>query len=564
MDENTEKTEYLTVKDVAALVRRNEETIRRMIRARKLDVELSNNNRRQGYMISVDQLVNTWDISREDVERYISARRAEEKPDAPERIPLGPERDIGGEIDRSANIIAREINKIAALAGGANAGEGSRMSRDYNKWTDTDGDEHEPEQNGGTHEYFSADFSDVGERVSEIIGDAYRQIHRAVNQAGAAVDAAIKQSAENAERAKEEQRRHASAARDAAEYARRKQQEHSDAAEAAAERARQALERSFSAIRDSIDRTRDTSGGARATGGWAENIHHPGEWQRPTKPKRPAHVHLNIDDDDEMDDAAIRDEFEEYVEAEAEPANDAAAEQPVEQSDEQPVEQPAEQPAPKQPCAWSNAQPTPAPEVAPERRAKLDFDVPDVGKDAMNEDGNASYQLLQAARRAVGARMNAREAAGQADVPKPADLIEPAFGDSKPADLIEPAFGESKPADLIEPSIDVPEQHIDVKGEADAHSVEVHVEASAPVDMPEQPAKAEAESELPKQHETIKVPDVSADAAEAPVDDTVPQLPTEDEDALKQRISSLEDQLKMMSSQLELLTRHLMGKDSDK
>ena len=87
------------------------------------------------------------------------------------------------------------------LAGGANAGEGSRMSRDYNKWTDTDGTEHEPEQNGDTHEYFSADFSDVGERVSEIIGDAYRQIHRAVNQAGAAVDAAIKQSAENAERA---------------------------------------------------------------------------------------------------------------------------------------------------------------------------------------------------------------------------------------------------------------------------------------------------------------------------------------------------------------------------
>ena len=44
----------------------------------------------------------------------------------------------------------------------------------------------------------------MGERVSEIIGDAYRQIHRAVNQAGAAVDAAIKQSAENAERADSE------------------------------------------------------------------------------------------------------------------------------------------------------------------------------------------------------------------------------------------------------------------------------------------------------------------------------------------------------------------------
>ena len=151
-------------------------------------------------------------------ERYISARRAKEKPDAPERIPIGPERDIGGEIDRSANIIAREINRIAALAGGANAGEGSRMSRDYNKWTDTDGTEHEPEQNGDTHEYFSADFSDVGERVSEIIGDAYRQIHRAVNQAGAAVDAAIKQSAENAERADSERAAAAKKLYAAAEY----------------------------------------------------------------------------------------------------------------------------------------------------------------------------------------------------------------------------------------------------------------------------------------------------------------------------------------------------------
>ena len=43
-----------------------------------------------------------------------------------------------------------------------------------------------------------------------------------------------------------------------------------------------------------------------------------------------------------------------------------------------------------------------------------------------------------------------------------------------------------------------------------------------------------------------------------------PSFQQTDEAALKQRISSLEDQLKMMSSQLELLTRHLMGKDSDK
>ena len=292
MDENTEKTEYLTVKcrGGACPCGATRRPPRRMSSVRrKLDVELSNNNRRQGYMISVDQLVNTWDISREDVERYISARRAEEKPDAPERIPIGPERDIGGEIDRSANIIAREINRIAALAGGANAGE-EQQDEPGLQQVDRYGRHRASSRSGtgDTHEYFSADFSDVGERVSDdrrrVPPSRYtaRSIRRA-----RPVDAAIKQSAENAERAKEEQRRHVSAARDAAEYARRKQQEYSDAAAATAERARQALERSFSAIRDSIDRTRDTSGGARATGGWAENIHHPGEWQRPTKPEAP-------------------------------------------------------------------------------------------------------------------------------------------------------------------------------------------------------------------------------------------------------------------------------------
>ena len=83
--------DYLTVRDVAALVRRNEETIRRMIRARKLDVTLDNNNRRQGYQIPVDALTRTWAISREDVERYIDQRRAQ-PPERDARLPLGPER----------------------------------------------------------------------------------------------------------------------------------------------------------------------------------------------------------------------------------------------------------------------------------------------------------------------------------------------------------------------------------------------------------------------------------------------------------------------------------------
>ena len=84
--------EYLTVRDVAALVRRNEETIRRMIRARKLDVTLEGNNRRQGYMIPVEQLTSNWDISPEEVQRYLDERRAHSEAEAPARMPLGPER----------------------------------------------------------------------------------------------------------------------------------------------------------------------------------------------------------------------------------------------------------------------------------------------------------------------------------------------------------------------------------------------------------------------------------------------------------------------------------------
>ncbi|HIU47523.1 MAG TPA: helix-turn-helix domain-containing protein [Candidatus Fimadaptatus faecigallinarum] len=84
--------DYLTVKDVAELVRRNEETIRRMIRARKLDVTLDNNNRHQGYQIPVDELTRTWAITREEVERYIDRRRAQEQQAGETRLPLGPER----------------------------------------------------------------------------------------------------------------------------------------------------------------------------------------------------------------------------------------------------------------------------------------------------------------------------------------------------------------------------------------------------------------------------------------------------------------------------------------
>lgn len=531
-----DEKEYLTVKDVATLVRRNEETIRRMIRARKLDVELNNNNRRQGYMITVDQLVNTWDISREDVEKYISARRAQQSAlTGDERMPLGPERadSIPDEIERSAGIIAREINRIAALTGGADAGEGSGMSGDNNKWTDADGAQHEPYNNDKnyTHEYFSADFSGVGERVSDIIDGAYRQINRAVNQASAAVNAAIKQSAENAERARQQQS-HTDDARNAAEYARQQQQSHTDDARNAAEHARKELESRYSAIRDSINRSRGASASdVYATGGWAESI------RKLTKSWRDAaQANVNVDDDDEMDDTAIRDEFDEYVDAEAEPApaeNDNQPEQP--ECSAQPSgaqEQPATD------YAWSDAQPTPAPEVAPERRAKLDFNIPEVGKDAMNEDGNASYQLLQAARRAVEARMNAKEAAETE------------------------ANGTGEAVDNAAQS---------------GSTIEVHAETEASgAEQPFQPAYADiaqAISDYVKyKAETPKQPDVNAkaEAAAQPadIDEAVKaeavQLPTDDEDALKQRISSLEEQLKSMTSQLELLTRHLMSKDGDK
>lgn len=430
--------EYLTVKDVAALVRRNEETIRRMIRARKLDVELNNNNRHQGYMISVDQLVNTWDIKREDVEEYIQSqkRRSAEQKTA-ERIPLGPERkpvDISDEIEHSAHVIAQEINRLAALAG---AGEEQTMSDEYKRNND------ENAQSGDSHEYFSADFSAVGERVSEIIGDAYRQVHRALNQASAACDAARKQAAERAESARQAQQAHAE-----------------DAAEAA-EHAREVLNARSAAIRDAIAnacvRTRNV---AHATGGWAENI-------------RP----IRKNDD----------------------------EQPTEQTEENVIYR-----------EDSTADEPSAPEFVPKCEAGYDgkHDAEEkseyipVHKNVMDDENNASYQLLKAARQAVEAR---RQAAAVSEESKYVRM------DTTFAEFTDKRQAQQEPPE-------------------DAAQVENAVESENVTE----PAKPKA-----------------SENAAAPEEPAQPAQPEQDKDALNKRIDSLENRLSKMSKQLELLTQQL-------
>lgn len=316
--------DYLTVKDVAALVRRNEETIRRMIRARKLDVTLDNNNRRQGYMIPVDELTRTWDISPEEVQRYIDRARAERASEPPARMPLGPEREQergaddvphddvgagGGALDdagdgkdarsgeapsdggaeranteaasgaeqagtcgqkdgdepyecasradnvlvRGARLLAREAERLAAMAREGFMAEsgGSDMNDRGDRRT------------GG----WSEDVSDAGERVSEIIGDAYRQVRRAVDQVGEAYTQARAQGSweaygrSAAETARRVRVNSQAAIRDAILRA---QRESSACGEADA----QGADRPCDAAETSADR-RSTAHG---TGGWAENI----------------------------------------------------------------------------------------------------------------------------------------------------------------------------------------------------------------------------------------------------------------------------------------------------
>ena len=443
--------EYLTVKDVAALVRRNEETIRRMIRARKLDVELSNNNRHQGYMISVDQLVNTWDIKREDVEKYIeSQKRLSEEQKTDERIPLGPKRkpiDMADEIEHSAHVIAQEINRLAALSG---AGEENAMSDEYKRNND------ENNQNGDSHEYFSADFSAVGERVSEIIGDAYRQVHKALNQASAACDAARKQAAERAESARQAQQAHAE-----------------DAAEAA-EHAKEALNARSAAIRDAIaNACVKTRNAAHATGGWAENI----------RPMR-----KDVDDEQPEENVIYRDEVE---------------------TDEEEIH---------------------APEFVPEFQVGYDekqdseekSEYIPVGKNALDEENNASYQMLQAARRAVEARKQAAAAESEESQYVRMDTTFAEFADKHQAQQ---------------------EQTEDAaQAETTAES-----KSAAETEITTEPESA-VESEA---HETIATPE----EPEAPAQ---PEQSEQDKDALNKRIDNLEEQLSRLNKQLEMLTEKLL------
>lgn len=463
--------EYLTVRDVAALVRRNEETIRRMIRARKLDVTLEGNNRRQGYMIPVEQLTSNWDISPEEVQRYLDERRAHSEAEAPARMPLGPERPRAEEraaredtddmvrsvLRRSEQLIAREMKCVAERARGANteSGDEDGMSGERNKWVNTDGREAEQEScgaqerraetDGSQREWhidgnLGADLAAAGERVSEIIGDAYRQIRSALDQAGAGGAAAPEQDT---------QERYAPAC---------------DAGEGStAERVRRARERSQAAIRRSIDGAQADDGGAadscgadaaegRGTGGWADNI-------------RP-----------------LRDARRTVVEEAPQPA----------QSEQ------------------------PAPEVGSARAAGLDFEVPEVTRDGLDGEDNASYRLLKEARRAVEERMRAWQGADSAA-----------------------AHPEARLADEERMSAAQPATDVEFAAEPCGGPAEDASSAAAP----------EAEP---------------APGAQPAAADAVPQLPTRDEDAMQRRINELEAQLARLSGQLERLTGRLLGEDKDK
>jgi small nuclear ribonucleoprotein (snRNP)-like protein len=446
--------EYLTVKDVAALVRRNEETIRRMIRARKLDVELSNNNRHQGYMISVDQLVNTWDIKREDVEKYIeSQKRLSEEQKTDERIPLGPKRkpiDMAYEIEHSAHVIAQEINRLAALSG---AGEENAMSDEYKRNND------ENNQNGDSHEYFSADFSAVGERVSEIIGDAYRQVHKALNQASAACDAARKQAAERAESARQAQQAHAE-----------------DAAEAA-EHAKEALNARSAAIRDAIaNACAKTRNAAHATGGWAENI-------------RPMRKAVDDEQPEQSEENVIyRDEVE---------------------TDEEEIHAPEF--VPEFQVGYDEKQ------DSEEKQEKSEY-IP-VGKNAMDEENNASYQMLQAARRAVEARKQAATAESEESQYVRMDTTFAEFADKRQVQ-------QEQPEDAAQAET--------------AAEIEITAEPETAVE-PKEPEAAEATA--------------TPEEPEAPAQ---PEQPEQDKDALNKRIDNLEEQLSRLNKQLEMLTEKLL------
>lgn len=279
-------------------------------------------------------------------------------------LTLGAER-IAGEMEQMANSARRAWD--AARNNAHDAGGGSEMDGDWNGWHDartgqpSDGQKGDTANNRSTRDEqrtpdWEVDFSAASERVSEIFGDAYRQIRSAVERATNGV-----QGRERGWASSEVGRR----AGEVADHARRTlAQRHSDIRDAIAHSMRAgggAAQNKWGAAQ--AGEAAQNQWGAAQTGEPAQNKWGAAQTSEPARNQR---------------DAAQTGEHESGM-------------------------------------PWNAARPSAAPEFEQFKGRQPEFDVaqtPDVDAHGyMDAEDNASYQLLQAARKAVEQRVLAARAA---------------------------------------------------------------------------------------------------------------------------------------------------------
>ena len=260
---------YLSVRDVSILVRRNEETIRRMIRQDRISVEYAGNGSRQGYLIPVDEVLRVWDITPEAVERYIQHRDAFAGEQA--RRPLGKERLSEPEVNAITSGIARLTGAVTGLINAGLAGIlGNKKTAGGNDTMSDNrpNDEFEKQQEEQRSEWSMPDFSAAGEKVGAVLGEAFNQLRNAVNRAGSAFNAAINQQDGEQPAGDEEapeQFDEAAPYEDEAPYAADEPAEEpysDESATAAEDAAREARQEREDVIREAINRGRDMLDGA--------------------------------------------------------------------------------------------------------------------------------------------------------------------------------------------------------------------------------------------------------------------------------------------------------------
>ena len=279
-------------------------------------------------------------------------------------LTLGAER-IAGEMEQMANSARRAWDAARNNAHGA--GGGSEMDGDWNGWHDartgqpSDGQKGDTANNRSTRDEqrmpdWEVDFSAASERVSEIFGDAYRQIRSAVERAT------------NGVQGRERGWASSEAGRRAGEVA---------------DHARRALAQRHSDIRDAIAHSMRAGGeaaqnqwGAAQAGEAAQNQRGAAQTGEPAQNQRGA----------------------------AQAGEPARNQRDAAQTGEHESGMP-----------WNAARPSAAPEFEQFKGRQPEFDVaqtPDVDAHGyMDAEDNASYQLLQAARKAVEQRVRAARAA---------------------------------------------------------------------------------------------------------------------------------------------------------